>query len=463
MQSIRAVVLIVLSAVALGFARSPTCKGIAAAEYQVAPFSVDVTIPPGHRCMAILPVKSKHVVDPLFAKGFVLLGAEKPIAFVAVDWCEIRNDSYDEWRDTIAKAAGTSRDHVLVSSVHQHNAPVVDRRAQRLLDAVGLERELYDETFHADCLSRLSDAVRKSLASPRSMTHLGISQAKVEHVASNRRVVDRNGSVRFSRNSGSGGDLAHAEAPEGEIDPFLKTLSFWNNEKPVVALHSYATHPMSYYGDGGVSADFVGLARKLHAADHPKVLQIYASGCSGDVTAGKYNDASPGMRQFLAERLYKAMQAAWTSTEKHAIGPVSLRSAPLKLPFREEHQFRSEELTSVLNDAKAPQADRILAAMTLSSRERLDRDQPIDFPCIDFGAAQVVLFPGEAFVAYQLKAQKMRPDRFVMCLGYGECWPGYIPTESAFDEGFVDQWLWVGRGSQERIEQALEQVLSKED
>ena len=39
----------------------------------------------------------------------------------------------------------------------------------------------------------------------------------------------------------------------------LKTISFWNQEQPLLALHAYATHPMSYYGQGEVSADFVGL------------------------------------------------------------------------------------------------------------------------------------------------------------------------------------------------------------
>jgi len=28
---------------------------------------------------------------------------------------------------------------------------------------------------------------------------------------------------------------------------------------PVLALHAYATHPMSYYGRGEVTSDFVGL------------------------------------------------------------------------------------------------------------------------------------------------------------------------------------------------------------
>ena len=91
---------------------------------------------------------------------------------------------------------------------------------------------------------------------------LGMGQAKIEGVASNRRVVHENGAVSFGRGSRSGGSEFLANAPDGLIDPMLKTISFWNGDKPLAALHSYATHPMSYYGGGGVTSDFVGLARE---------------------------------------------------------------------------------------------------------------------------------------------------------------------------------------------------------
>ena len=61
--------------------------------------------------------------------------------------------------------------------------------------------------------------------------------------------------------------------------------------------------------------------------------------------------------------------------------------------------------------------------------------------------------------AYQLMAQQIRPDSFVLSIGYGECWPGYIPTESAFDDDFHDNWLWVAPGSESRLRTALEGVL----
>ncbi len=47
----------------------------------------------------------------------------------------------------------------------------------------------------------------------------------------------------------------------GLIDSWLKTLSYWDGDRPLLALSCYATHPMSHDGRGGVSADFVGLAR----------------------------------------------------------------------------------------------------------------------------------------------------------------------------------------------------------
>ena len=40
--------------------------------------------------------------------------------------------------------------------------------------------------------------------------------------------------------------------------------------------------------------------------------------------------------------------------------------------------------------------------------------------------------PGEAFVEYQLAAQKMRPDAAVHVAAYGDDGPGYIPIARAY-------------------------------
>lgn len=432
-------------------------------KYRLATFSADVTIPLGHRCMGVLPTKSKKIVDPLYAHGFVLLGADKPIVLCAVDWCEIRNGAYDQWRDALAQAAGTTRERVLVCSLHQHDAPVVDSGAAKLLADVGLAGELYDVVFHDRTVQRVAAALKDSLKETTPITQFGLGQARVESIASNRRVVDAGGRVQFGRGSRTGSNKFYREADDGLIDPFLKTIAFYNGDGPVLELHAYATHPMSYYGRGEVSSDFVGLARGRRQRDDFSVKQIYVSGCSGDVTAGKYNDGSHDSRLALTDRMYQAMAASSKSIERSPIEQLTFRSTDVELEYDPRESLTEESLTAVLNDEKRSVEDRILAAMGLSSRRRVASGQKIDVPCIGLGKAQIVLFPAESFVGYQLMAQKMRPDSLVMSIGYGECWPGYIALEESFADSFDDKWLWVAPGAEARMRGALRRLLLVDD
>ena len=81
-------------------------------------------------------------------------------------------------------------------------------------------------------------------------------------------------------------------------------------------------------------------------------------------------------------------------------------------------------------------------------------------PAIDFGKAQLVLLPGESYVEYQLLAQQLRPDSFVMVMGYGECAPGYVATDRAWkeDDDNLRDWCWVGP-SESAMTEALKTVL----
>jgi hypothetical protein len=80
---------------------------------------------------------------------------------------------------------------------------------------------------------------------------------------------------------------------------------------------------------------------------------------------------------------------------------------------------------------------------------------------IDLGKATIVLPPGESLVGYQLMAQQLRPDRFVMAIGYGECSPGYVPTDSAAREGYVESqgWCWVAPEVESLMAAALQKAL----
>ena len=428
-------------------------------QFRMAWFRADVTVPIGHRLMGILPARAARVADPLEARGFILLGADAPIVWVAVDWCEIRNEAYDRWREVLAAAAGTDPHRVVVTCLHQHDAPVADLGAQRLLDDVGLPNQLCDADFHEDAVQRVAGAIRECLPSARRITHIGVGQGTVPEVASNRRVVFHDGRVAFSRGSNGGGDPRMRQSPEGLVDPCLRTLSFWEGDKPLVAVHTYATHPMSYYGRGEVSADFVGLARRLRQQEQPDVYQLYVTGCAGDVTAGKYNDGSPETRPVLAKRLQAAMLQAWRNTRRWPLGTVKFRSVELSLKFRDDEQYTAAALRQTLSDHKLDERTRILAAMGLASRQRIESGYKLSVPCVNFERALLVLLPGESFVGFQLMAQRLRPDVKVLCAGYGDCWTGYIPTRAAVADGFTDQWMWVDSDAQAQMKDALIEAL----
>jgi len=446
-------------AAALLATRRLTRAAAAADNLRLAAFSADVTPPMGHPCMGGGIAPASRIDDRLGAHGVVLLGSGEPIVLVAVDWCEIRNDAYDRWRQALAEAACTTPVRVLVASVHQHDTPVADLTAERLLEDANLKGRICDTAFHERAVQEVARALRAGLVGARTITHLGIGEARVEQVASNRRFVNSTGRLRFDRTSASRDAEAH-RGDEGTIDPLLKTLSFFDGDTPLAALSTYATHPMSYYGQGGVTCDFVGLAREARRAVDPTVQQVYFSGASGNVTAGKFNDGDPANRARLAERMATAMRAAWESTTRQPIAPWKFRSVLLEFKPRVADGFSSDELAAKLVPETAP-FQQCLAAMGASWHARVARGQPIDLPVIDFGPALVVLLPGESYVEYQLLAQQLRPDRFVFTIGYGECATGYVPTERAWQESDTNlrDWCWVAPGAEAVLTDALRKVL----
>src|SRR5207247_6881368 len=181
---------------------------------------------------------------------------------------------------------------------------------------------------------RIAAAIKKALERPRPVTQLGIGKAKVEEVAATRRVMGPDGKVKYVRYSSTKDPKIRAE-PEGVYDPYVQLLSFWDGDQPVASLTYYATHPQSYYGQGGVSCDFPGLARGLREKAVPGALHVHFNGAGGNVTAGKYNDGNPRNRMILATRLAKGMQEAYDSAKRVPVkaAEVDYRVRSVALPL----------------------------------------------------------------------------------------------------------------------------------
>jgi hypothetical protein len=426
----------------------------------LATFRADVTPPIGHPLCGGWIKPAVAVDDPLDAVGIIVLGMGRPIVLCAIDWCGLRNDANRLWREALAAAVQTVPECVAVHCVHPHNTPFADVEAEKLIESVHAPPSL-DLKFYEQAVKRCADAARASLAHTRRWTHAGFGQAKVEQVASNRRVIGPDGKVKFTRTSATKDPKARAE-PEGLIDPYLRTLSFWEDDRPLAALSYYATHPMSYYGDGRVSADFCGLARRKRQDDDTDIFQIYFNGCAGNVTAGKYNDGSHENRAVLRDRVYAGLVGAWKATERFAVDGFSWHVEPVQLPLRSEPSFGAEASRKVLDDPKASAARRNNAAFQLAWLARKDR--PIDLTCLDLGRVRVLHLPGEPFVEYQLFARDQRPDIAVCVTGYGDGGPGYLPTARAYQQdGYEPTVALAAPGSEVILQTAIRKLLRATD
>ncbi len=402
-------------------------------DFRLATFHADVTPPIGSPLCGGWTPPVQAVTDPLYAYGLVVFGPEDPIVLCAVDWCEICNGDHALWRENLAQAAQTTPDRVAVQCVHQHSAPLTDLHAQELIHAHGITPDLMDADGFRQALARVAEAVADALRRPTPLTHVGTGQARVEQIASNRRVMGPEGKVKASRWSRCAEPELRAE-PEGLIDPFLKSISFWNDAQKLAVLHYYAVHPMSYYGDGRVTSDFAGLARARRNQEDEGAVHIYFTGAAGDITAGKYNDGAPENRPVLMERLHHAMVAAERQTERRPLESLAWRVQPVVLPPHPELIIEVE--TRILADPAQSGTNRKTAARKLSFLRRQAARIPIPMTSLYLNDNVCILhLPGEPFVAYQLYAQAQRPEAFVAVAGYGDLGPGYLPLEGSFAEG----------------------------
>jgi hypothetical protein len=379
---------------------------------RLATFQADVTPPLGCKIYGDPVITIEH---RLWAKGVVIDdGGGRRYVLCALDWRSLSRAQNSLFRGKLAAAAGTTASQVAVQCVHQHTAPSGSEAGEDFLDEVA---------------NRLATAAKQAASQLQPFDCVGTGQAKVDRVASTRRIPTDDGKV-ITRYTSTKGKPELRQMPEGYIDPFLKTITLARGGRPLVRLHYYATHPQSFYRDGRVSIDFPGMARE-RLQEKTGVFQIYFTGCAGDVGAGKYNDGSRAARDGLAERTYAAMEASAASTRFVPADGIRWRTATLWLPAKD-----------------APDQKRI---------------GPIELSSLQIGRAWVLHLPGEPMVHFQLYAQGLRPDDFVAVAGYGDGSPGYICTEKAFDEGgYEPSASRVAPRSEGMLKKAIRQLFGLE-
>lgn len=424
---------------------------------RIATFDVNATPPVGSSLTYDPMVNSADI--SLRARGIVLLGAGKPVVLCAIDWIGIANESQDVFKAVFAEAAGTIPERVAVHTVHQHDAPICDFMAERILKENNIEPGCFDGTFARGLLEDMKEAIQNAIQEAQPVTDYGTGKAPVDKVASNRRVNKVDGKIVSMRGS-SCLDSALRAMPEGVIDPDVSLLSFWNNDKPLAVLSFYAVHPQSYYLTKIANPDFPGIARFMRELEVPDALHIHFSGAGGNVAAGKYNDGSHINRLILAERLADGMKRAWENTKKFKINPETIQwdTEPLFLPY-------NPKVAEIKNSMLKMNGRQLANNMgRLGWYKRRLEGKGIVASCLAVGEARLLFMPGEMFVEYQLAAQSMAPGKFVAMAAYGDYGPFYIGTKEAYHEGGYEiESSPVTEEAEEVLMKTIHKLLEKPD
>lgn len=430
----------------------------AEAAIRVAVFEIDASPPVGSRMAYDL---TKEILQPLSCKGLVILGRDQPIVVTAVDWLGISNESHQLFRERLAAAADTTADRVIVHCLHQHDAPWCDQTSDQLLRNEAVADPPFDSAVAREMFDRAAVAVRAAVPRAQTVTHLRTSQANVLQVASNRRVLGPDGNVLHVRWSATR-DPVVRDFPEGVIDPAIKLVTLYHDEQPLCVISSYATHPQSYYRTGKANPDFPGMARNAFQSEIG-VPVIHFNGAAGNVTAGKYNDGSPDNREVLAGRMLDGFRAAWTTGIRQAVNQDDLtwKTTPVQLPLAPHLDVAT--LRSTLSHPAESAGRKLQVACELAWALRTQAGHPIQLSALGLGPMRLLSMPGELFIEYQLAAQEMRPDLFVMMAAYGEYGTAYIGTAISYSQGGYETGpdaSFVGPGSEAELIRGISELLA---
>lgn len=425
---------------------------------RIAHFQADVTPPLGHPLCAGWYPSATAVSERLSAHGVILASDDgAPIVLCALDWAELSNFEHRRWQEALARAAGTAPERVAVHCVHNHDAPWPDEEAQTLLDEQGRPDVIMHRAWCRAIRDTVASAAGEAASRLEPVDHLRFGRARVTELASNRRPLGPDGKVvgvRWTRCT----DAAIRALPEGTIDPWLQTVSFWQGARKLVALHYYAIHPTSHDGEGIVTTDFAGIARDRLIAEEG-VPHIYFTGCGGNITAGKYNDGKADNRDLFAGKIHAAMRESENLAADSPAMPLDWRTVAVRLPARAD--VTDEQLMESIRGAIRHPKQASRAALELTYRRRVET--PIVISALHFGGVGALLhLPGEAFIEYQLFAQNLLPNLWMGVASYGDLGPGYICMERSFEEGgYEPKDSFCAPESEQRLKTAIRAVLNE--
>lgn len=372
------------------------------------------------------------MLDPLYARVFVLEGGGTRLALVTLDLGRPFGPSSLERLRTSAKR-NSGIQCLLVTASHSHAGPIVLDDHKGALPA-----------WEESALSKIEAAIQEASAHlVEARLGTGSGAAYIGH---NRLRVNPDGTTTwFERNL--------TKVPTAPVDPTVSVLRVDKADgAPLAILVNYSCHPVVFGPDNlQYSADFPAVMnRTVEAAFEGKAISFFLQGAPGDINpyfaVTPLKEDAVKMREWtgrhLGEEAARVAKQIHTETSPDASIDFVENTLTAKLRWNEQ-KFR-EALLRFLG----PKGFEVYGAQI-----KPELKLPVSTVLIGKRIALMTM-PGEPFVDFQINWRDRCPVRDAFFLGYANGYLGYFPTIRAASSGgygAASASTWVEPGAGERM------------
>lgn len=397
---------------------------------------------------------SKKVDNRLLATALALESrdGEKPLdqaLIISCDLVAIRQGVQDRFREVAKpRLPGFDLDKLFLNATHTHTAPCTTEESYDIPKEGVMQPAEYLEFL----LGRLADAAAKAWESRKPG---GVSWA-LGHAAigSCRRAVYENGTARMYGAT----DSPTFRSIEGNQDPGVDMLFFWNGEKQLLAVAiNLACTAQEVEGLSSINADFWHDVREALHAKHSKDLHVLPwCAPAGDQSPHLlYNKRAEermtklrGLTrtQEIARRIVAAVDDVLDVARKDIRTAVPLvhNVHRVELPMRKATEAELARTQKQFEElSKAPTATATSRWDLARARRILDRHEQqktnpnteIELHALRLGDVAIATNPFELYLDYgiQMKARSKAVQTFLIQLATSS--GGYLPTEKAVKGG----------------------------
>ena len=382
---------------------------------------IDITPPVGtHKIGWLKEIIGDSIADPLYARVAVFESNGETLAFVQLDTLSIRWTQTNAIRQRLAAQHGYPGDRVMVAAVHNHAGPAI-------ANCGDVQR---DERYIGALVEKVATAFGEALDS-RQEAQVGLGSGFEFDVAHNRRVVQRDGTVRTH---GSFKD-PNALYVEGPIDPEVGVLAARDAQGRLLgAIVNYACHPTHHGGDTVFSGGYPGvLAATMQEQGCP--VALFLNGAAGNIHTS--DPAAGGVDLSMDEAGHAlasdALGVIGEMEYRTELGLASLRRT-VDLPYRKPTE---DEVHGTVRGAQRfvdlAIYDRTIPGVVERIRER--RVQPAEVQVHFIDDYAFVSLPGECFVELGLEIKQRAHPRHALVVACANGMVGYVPHRAAFERG----------------------------